>query len=358
MGCALSAEDKAALERSKQIDQNLKTEKAKLENEVKLLLLGAGESGKSTIVKQMRIIHASGYTDQDRTGFRDVIFGNILSSMAVLIQACENLEIPLEADTSKEDAAKVIDLHETLGDQFEGVAFHEEIAPLIQRLWADGGIQKANARSREFQLNDSAPYYFDAIDRIGQASYMPTNDDILRSRVRTTGIIETEFSFQGLHFRMFDVGGQRSERKKWIHCFENVTAIIFCVSLSGYDLVLVEDDSMNRMQESLQLFDSICNSKWFVKTSIILFLNKVDLFKEKVAKSPLTICFPNYTGGNNYEEASAYIRQQFEAMNKSPDKKQIYPHFTTATDTQNVKFVFSAVTDIIIQNNLRDCGLI
>lgn len=95
---------------------------------------------------------------------------------------------------------------------------------------------------------------------------------------------------------MFDVGGQRSERKKWIHCFEGVTAIIFCVALSGYDLVLAEDEEMNRMIESMKLFDSICNSKWFVETSIILFLNKKDLFEEKIARSPLTICFPEYTG--------------------------------------------------------------
>lgn len=95
---------------------------------------------------------------------------------------------------------------------------------------------------------------------------------------------------------MFDVGGQRSERKKWIHCFEGVNAIIFCVALSGYDLVLAEDEEMNRMIESMKLFDSICNSKWFVETSIILFLNKKDLFEEKIVRSPLTICFPEYTG--------------------------------------------------------------
>ena len=68
---------------------------------------------------------------------------------------------------------------------------------------------------------------------------------------------------------MFDVGGQRSERKKWIHCFEGVTAIIFCVALSGYDLVLAEDEEMNRMMESLKLFDSLCNNKWFLDTSIV-----------------------------------------------------------------------------------------
>ena len=95
---------------------------------------------------------------------------------------------------------------------------------------------------------------------------------------------------------MFDVGGQRSERKKWIHCFEGVTAIIFCVALSGYDLVLAEDEEMNRMMESMKLFDSICNNKWFVETSIILFLNKKDLFEQKIKYSPLTTCFPEFKG--------------------------------------------------------------
>ncbi len=90
-----------------------------------------------------------------------------------------------------------------------------------------------------------------------------------------------------LNFRVFDVGGQRSERKKWIHCFEDVTAIIFIVALSEYDQVLVEDETTNRMHESLRLFDSICNNKWFVNTSIILFLNKKDLFEEKILRSGL-----------------------------------------------------------------------
>jgi len=95
---------------------------------------------------------------------------------------------------------------------------------------------------------------------------------------------------------MFDVGGQRSERKKWIHCFENVTAIIFLVAISAYDQVLVEDETVNRMQEALTLFDSICNSKWFVKTSVILFLNKIDIFKEKLETSALSKYFPEFDG--------------------------------------------------------------
>ncbi|EPY84355.1 hypothetical protein CB1_000482006 [Camelus ferus] len=106
---------------------------------------------------------------------------------------------------------------------------------------------------------------------------------------------------------MFDVGGKQSERKKWIRRFAGVPAIIFCVALSAYDLVLAEDKEMNRMHESMKLFDSICN-KWFTDTSIILFLNKKDLFEEKITHSPLTICFPEYTGANKYDEAASYIQ--------------------------------------------------
>lgn len=104
---------------------------------------------------------------------------------------------------------------------------------------------------------------------------------------------------------MFDVGGQRSERKKWIHCFESVTSIIFCTALSEYDQVLLEEKAQvrhsplpniilahlvltqNRMVESLILFESVINSRWFLRTSIILFLNKIDVFKNKLPK----VCF-------------------------------------------------------------------
>jgi guanine nucleotide-binding protein subunit alpha len=160
--------------------------------------------------------------------------------------------------------------------------------------------------------------YFDSIERIGHHGYLPTDQDVLRSRVKTTGITETTFAINNLTYRMFDVGGQRSERKKWIHCFENVTAIIFLIAISEFDQVLIEDETVvcictirilrkfeqrcdiqlfvlqNRMQEALTLFDSICNSRWFVKTSIILFLNKIDLFREKLPHSPLDHYFPEF----------------------------------------------------------------
>ena len=85
--------------------------------------------------------------------------------------------------------------------------------------------------------------------------------DILRCRAPTTGIVETDFEFENAKFKMFDVGGQRSERKKWIHCFENVTAVVFVASISEFDQSLYEDNDMNRMDEALNLFEEI----WYRK---------------------------------------------------------------------------------------------
>ncbi|KAK3544890.1 hypothetical protein QTP86_027640 [Hemibagrus guttatus] len=387
MGCTLSTEDKAAVERSRRIDRNLRDDGEKAAREVKLLLLESS----------MRLVTQRRSVSSTRPG----VYSNTIQSIIAIIRAMGRLKIDFGDAARADDARQLFVL---AGSAEEGF-MTAELAGVIKRLWKDGGVQACFSRSREYQLNDSAAYYLNDLDRISQPTYIPTQQDVLRTRVKTTGIVETHFTFKDLHFKMFDVGGQRSERKKWIHCFEGVTAIIFCVALSDYDLVLAEDEEMNRMHESMKLFDSICNNKWFTDTSIILFLNKKDLFEEKIKKSPLTICYPEYAGtrltlstpvslclslticypeyagtrltlstpvslclslticypeyagSNTYEEAAAYIQCQFEDLNKRKDTKEIYTHFTCATDTKNVQFVFDAVTDVIIKNNLKDCGL-
>ncbi|XP_012662322.1 guanine nucleotide-binding protein G(o) subunit alpha isoform X3 [Otolemur garnettii] len=352
MGCTLSAEERAALERSKAIEKNLKEDGISAAKDVKLLLLGAGESGKSTIVKQMKIIHEDGFSGEDVKQYKPVVYSNTIQSLAAIVRAMDTLGIEYGKAVVGNDQRRLVVI---VGSASQDVRTPELLSAMM-RLWGDSGIQECFNRSREYQLNDSAKYYLDSLDRIGAADYQPTEQDILRTRVKTTGIVETHFTFKNLHFRLFDVGGQRSERKKWIHCFEDVTAIIFCVALSGYDQVLHEDETTNRMHESLKLFDSICNNKWFTDTSIILFLNKKDIFEEKIKKSPLTICFPEYTGPSAFTEAVAYIQAQYESKNKSAHK-EIYAHVTCATDTNNIQFVFDAVTDVIIAKNLRGCGL-
>uniref|UniRef100_H3BED5 G protein subunit alpha transducin 2 n=1 Tax=Latimeria chalumnae TaxID=7897 RepID=H3BED5_LATCH len=332
-----------------------------------------------------RIIHQDGYSEEECLEFKAIIYGNILQSILAIIRAMSTLGIDY-GDVSRADDGRQLF---NLADSLEEGSMPQELIDIIKRLWTDTGVQASFERAAEYQLNDSAPYYLNQLDRITSPGYIPNEQDVLRSRVKTTGIIESQFSFKDLHFRMFDVGGQRSERKKWIHCFEGVTCIIFCGALSAYDMVLVEDDEVNRMHESLHLFNSICNHKFFAATSIVLFLNKKDLFEEKVKKVHLSICFPEYNGSskktieltvsqagfyhylaiccsiyfqvssgpNTFEDAGNYIKNQFLDLNMRKDVKEIYSHLTCATDTQNVKFVFDAVTDIIIKENLKDCGL-
>jgi len=319
-----------------------------LDQEVKLLLLGAGESGKSTIAKQMKIIHLQGFTAEERSTYKTIIYNNVITSMKALITAAQSMGFSVSA---KEAAERIKNAEPAYGN-----ISLEELAPDIKTLWKDESIRKAYSRQSEFQLNDSAAYYFDAVDRIASKDYVPTEPDVLRSRAKTTGIIETEFVVEKTKFRLVDVGGQRSERKKWMHCFQEVTAVIFCVALSEYDLKLYEDDETNRMHESLKLFREICNSKWFTETSIILFLNKRDLFDDKIKRVDITVCFPEYKGGKNYDNAVAYIKDKFLAENQNP-KKHIYTHVTCATDTDNISVVFNAVKDIILHQILEDTGI-
>ena len=322
---------------------------------MKLLLLGAGESGKSTIAKQMKILHKDGFSEE-RKNLKPVVYTNTFQSMLAIVKAMEVLQISYENPDCAEDGKKILQAASQM-DNYDLT----DIGDSLKALWADSGIKECFERSREYQLNDSAGYYLDALERLCEPSYIPDEQDVLRTRVTTIGIIETCFKYkkekrpenESLFFTLIDVGGLRSERKKWIHCFENVTAIIFCVGMSAYDQVLVEDKETNRMMESLTLFEQICNNQFFKSTSMILFLNKKDLFEEKITKSPLNICFSDYTGENEYEPASEFIKEQFENKNHHSNTKAIYTHFTCATDTNNIRFVFDAVSDVLMRKVLN-----
>lgn len=105
---------------------------------------------------------------------------------------------------------------------------------------------------------------------------------------------------------------------------------------------------------------SLSHSQWFKSTSMILFLNKKDIFAQKIEQHPLADWFPEFgeRGSNTFESAAGWIRDQFEIRNLDPAAKTIYTHITCATDTSNVTAVFTAVKDIVLQRNLAKVGLL
>jgi len=348
----LTPEERKALkvekERSKALEQNLGQANAADERINKLLLLGAGECGKSTLFKQMISIYGSGFPESERKTFAPIIYNNIITSMKCLLE-----QTPTYGPVAEANQANKAMVDELKGDEDVDIALAEKLAAL----WKDEGVQLTYTQRSLFQLTDSACYFFEKLNEIGVSDYLPSEQDVLRSRVRTTGIVENSFSIDGNDFKMFDVGGQRNERKKWIHCFENVTAVLFVAAISAYDQVLYEDASTNRMVEALNLFEEICNSRWFRDTAMILFLNKRDLFEEKIKKVSLKTCFPEYDMEDTYDAGCEFLTHKFEDLNMNPDK-QIYSHVTCATDTSNVAAVFNAVKDVIIRRSLGDAGLV
>ncbi|XP_061392940.1 guanine nucleotide-binding protein subunit alpha-11-like, partial [Musca vetustissima] len=305
--CFMSEASRINMQINSQLRRSQKEEGAK----IKLLLLGTGESGKSTFIRQMRIIYDKSYTEEDRRGFIMGIMDNILSAMKAMVAAMSSLNIDYELHTNKRNAELIAS-----ADSKTFACSPESYIMVIKELWQDAGVQECYRNRNKYQLIDSAKYFLENIDRIAESSYLPTDDDILHVRIKTTGLVDYNFTVDKVRFQMTDVGGQRSERRKWIHCFNNVKAIIFLTAISEYDQVLRENDQKNRLVESKNVFNTICSSSWFADTSTVVFFNKEDLLIEKIMYSDLDKYFPEYN------------------------------------DTKNIKVVFNAVRDSILRDRL------
>ncbi|GHJ90044.1 hypothetical protein NliqN6_6446 [Naganishia liquefaciens] len=341
MGSCMSAGsdgDDYDVQRSRELDKLLKEDEKRARKHIKLLLLGAGASGKSTVLKQMRLIHNVTFTEEEIEDYRQLVFDNIVNGMKLIIDAMDEWEISVEPSNRK-----FIALVDNPPDIQEGQVFPAEYREPLERLWKDRGVQHACARGNEYALPENLPYFYSQLDRLWRSDFKPSHQasrrlshgttaannlcsqDILRIRVKTTGISETKFTENDLTYSLFDVGGQRSERRKWVSCFENVTAVLFLVALSGYNATLVEDK------------DSI------------LFLNKDDVFRQQLEdpNSQIADYFPDFngpTGPAGYEAGREYFKAQFVGLNRS-SSKEVYTHFTNATDTAMLKVVMAAVQE-------------
>ncbi|KAI3468049.1 hypothetical protein Pfo_024712 [Paulownia fortunei] len=369
-----SEENEQTAEIERRIEQETKAEK----HIQKLLLLGAGDSGKSTIFKQIKLLFQSGFDEAELKGYIPVIHANVYQTIKILHDGSKELSQSL-ADSSKfilsDENKQIGEKLSEIGGRLDYPRLTKELANEIETLWRDNAIQETYSRGNELQVPDCAHYFMENLQRLSDADYVPTKDDVLYARVRTTGVVEIQFSPVGENkksgevYRLFDVGGQKNERRKWIHLFEGVSAVIFCAAISEYDQTLFEDDNKNRMMETKELFEWVLKQPCFEKTSFMLFLNKFDLFEKKVLKVPLNACgwFKDYqpvsTGKQEIEHAYEFVKKKFEELyfqSTAPDRvDRVFKIYrTTALDQKLVKKTFKLVDETLRRRNLFEAGLL
>jgi len=231
----------------------------------------------------------------------------------------------------------------------------------IRILWQSNTIKQVWAKRSAVNIIDSHKEYLNDIPRLASRDYKPTTQDVLIARVRTTQVAMEKYRIDGIDFEMYDVGGQRSERRKWIDCFEAVTAVIFVAALSEYDQTLAEAKRTNRMVEALELFRSVCNNRAFQNTSIMLFLNKKDIFAEKILCSDIAAQRPfcDYAGPTkDFDHGVLYFIQKFKDCLIDDEFNDSFIHVTCATDTNNMEFVLDSTRTIIMTDNLKRSGFL
>ncbi|KAF9343910.1 guanine nucleotide-binding protein subunit alpha, partial [Mortierella sp. AD094] len=335
------------------------------------------ETGKTTVLKQLKLLYGKKGLDLERQTYRRVVHLNVMKAMQGLLEGMQRSRIPLANPDNLEHLEILSELEPALKRYSISSIDHInlaidrkiteakaetdmflELVPSIKALWEDAGIQTTYNKVLQLNIQDSAKYFMDAIDRIADPDYTPTDDDILQARVRTLAVSEHIFNIDNVAYRIFDVGGQKSLRKYWAPYFDEVNAIIFMAALSAYDQPCEDDPKLNRLQECLVLFNEIANHKLFGMTSMILFLNKIDVFQRKLESGSLVSkYFPEYRGPNDYFSTTVFFQYRFLQQCKDL-QKQVYTHFTHATDTNQMRVIVVAVNAIVQRLNLRSSGLL
>jgi len=217
-------------------------------------------------------------------------------------------------------------------------------------------------------LEESSGFYLNEISRITAKRYIPTDEDVLKARLKTLGVLEHTFTVQGgnhrgVNWRIYDVGGARNQRQAWAPFFEDVNAIIFLAPISAFDQVLAEDPRVNRVEDSLLLWKSVVSNRLLAEVNVVLFLNKCDLLQTKLNAGVRVNHHMTSYGDrlNDYESVSKYFRNKFGALHQSftPNReRELYIHLTSVTDTRRTFTIISNVRDIIIKSNLKTLSLV
>ena len=393
MGCGQSKDPSVIGVAHEDVDPGWGTKKPQNGGDaVKMLLLGAGESGKSTIFKQMRILHGKPRDDAERATFAIVIRSNVVTAARQLANSLRMLGLEEELASEEEreayeeiltnivDVSKAALLKNGSGQPMSNayappgaenmqqgyyktkageVACREaelfsEYWKMIETLWKSDVIQQSVWPKRATaNIIDGHKKFLDEIETIADSGFVPGDEDILLARVRTTDATVEKYHIQGVDFEIKDVGGQRAERKKWIESWESVDAVIFVAALSEYDQSLNEARRTNRMVEAIELFRSVCNNRQFADKPVLLFLNKKDIFMEKILYSDIGLQAPfrDFQGpAKDFDAGVNYFKLKFEDCINDPEHQDSFIHVTEATDTENMEFVLESSRTIILQD--------
>ncbi|KAK0050855.1 guanine nucleotide-binding protein G(o) subunit alpha [Biomphalaria pfeifferi] len=345
MGVNISAHDmeQAARRRSKTIDDGLEAERIRQARTVKVLMLGLSGAGKSTLAKQVRMIHEKGFADKEKALYREIVRQNIVTAILGVLHEMEIHGIQFPTEELKQTANSIKDRLKSSDSHKAVVDMRHSLAVLTsQKTLKD--FMDTYLDVEICQLNH---YLFRSLEKILSDSYAPTDYDILRVRQKTTGLNEILFHFKGFEFKLCDVDGHCTVKKKWLQNFENVSAILFTVALSSYDARSKDQDEQTELHDALSVFTTVSEYDGFRKSPIILFLNKKDIFQQKLKKVPLTVAFPDYKGTNEFNEACLFVQSKFEScMGDTTDRLTV--HITNATDTPSIRSVFDSSLAVVL----------
>jgi len=232
------------------------------------------------------------------------------------------------------------------------------IATSVQVLWKDPAVQHTLNRYRKIiDVPESTVYFFENVKRYADPKYIPNREDILNVRARTTGVMTMELKVEGTVLRFVDVGGQKNERKKWINCFDDVTAVIYVVAISDFDQLMYEDQKTNRIQDSMDQFSETINNKWFIDTPIVLFFNKQDVLEDKLKTVRFADHFPEFKESNDSTHVSDHFRNIFLKLNNN-EKRDMFCYETCAKSDDNIDKVFRSIKEVILKRTLVEATML
>uniref|UniRef100_A0A0D3G674 Guanine nucleotide-binding protein alpha subunit n=1 Tax=Oryza barthii TaxID=65489 RepID=A0A0D3G674_9ORYZ len=297
----------------------------------------------------IKLLFQTGFDEAELRSYTSVIHANVFQTIKILYEGAKELS-QVESDSSKyvisPDNQEIGEKLSDIDGRLDYPLLNKELVLDVKRLWQDPAIQETYLRGSILQLPDCAQYFMENLDRLAEAGYVPTKEDVLYARVRTNGVVQIQFSPVGENKR----GGEEARGMR------GESGFIFLKVLMRYDQMLFEDETKNRMMETKELFDWVLKQRCFEKTSFILFLNKFDIFEKKIQKVPLSVCewFKDYQpiapGKQEVEHAYEFVKKKFEELyfqSSKPDRvDRVFKIYrTTALDQKLVKKTFKLIDE-------------